>query len=79
MSALYQNLGFTRVETDDLGCVGYVAGETGVILTDRDFASRCWVEDAAGVLADRFVPYVFLGQMKGEVAERGRVLADTRT
>ena len=79
VSALDRDLGFTSVETDDRGCVGYVAGESGVILADRDFAVRCWGERAATALGGRFVPYVFLGQLDGDSVPDGVVLADTRT
>lgn len=78
VSTLYRDLGFARIETDDLGCVGYVAGETGIILADRDFATRCWGNAATAALADRFVPYVFLASIDDAHAP-GQVLADTHT
>ncbi len=77
-STLYHDLGFARVETDDLGCVGYVAGETGVILASRAFAMRCWGNAATAALADRFVPYIFLASID-EAHAPGDVLADART
>jgi hypothetical protein len=79
VSILYGDLGFTRIKTDDPGCVGYVAGETGIILADRAFAIRCWGAEAAAVLTGKFVPYVFLGQLDSETQEHGRVVADTQT
>lgn len=78
VSALYENLGFARIETDDLGCVGYVVGETGLILASRAFATRCWGNAATAALADRFIPYIFLASID-EAHVPGDVLVDTRT
>jgi hypothetical protein len=57
---LYDELGLEREATDDPGCIGFVAGSTGVILTDHDFAIRCWGRDIIGELSGRCVPYIFL-------------------
>ncbi len=75
--AQYADLGFTRVATDDKGCVGYVVGETGVILVDADFAARCWGRGAANGLLGRCVPYVFVQAI--DSVDHERVLADVRT
>ena len=76
-AALYEGLGFTKVPTDDDRCIGYVAGETGIILSDRGFATDCWGSEALTELAGRFVPYVSVERVDGETP--GVVLADTRT
>jgi len=79
VSAQYADLGFSRVDTGDPACIGYVAGETGIILTDREFAARCWGEGAALALADRFVPYVFVDAVDQIASEPASALADTKT
>jgi len=86
VSAQYAGLGFSRVDTGDPACIGYVAGETGIILTDREFAARrsplaarCWGEGAALALADRFVPYVFVDAVDQIASEPASALADTKT
>jgi hypothetical protein len=79
VSAYYRELGLTRVESDDRGCVGYVAGETGVLLADMDFAVRCWGAETAAALAGRFVPYVYLDELGSESDRPRRLLTDTRT
>jgi hypothetical protein len=76
-AALYEGLGFTKVPTDDDRCIGYVAGETGIILSDHEFATDCWGSGALAELAGRFVPYVFVERIDGETP--GVVLADSRT
>ena len=67
-SRIYGGLGFQRVDTGHAGCVGYVAGQTGVILVDCEFARRCWGDVAARELAERLAPYVFLNE-----AEQGQI------
>ena len=76
-SALYEALGFARVETDAPGCVGYVAGETGVILVDREFADVCW-GDVAASLVERVVPYIHVASLD-DLPEDTRVLANVHT
>lgn len=78
-ASLYHELGFEAVPTDDPGCIGYVTGETGVILVDQEFAERCWGADVVPMLADRFVPYIFLERVDDAVVASGEVLADVRT
>jgi hypothetical protein len=78
-SAYYGSLGFSRVESDDPGCIGYVAGETVVLLADEDFASRCWGADVSAALKGRFVPYVYLDELDSELDGSAQVLVDTRT
>jgi hypothetical protein len=75
--ALHAALGFRSVETDDQDCVGFEAGETGVILATPAFAQRCWGVRALTEVAGRFVPYVFLEDIGDGPA--GEVLADVRT
>jgi hypothetical protein len=81
VSQLYYDLGFEVVATGDPGCVGFVAGETGVILADTAFARRCWSHGVAEAAKNRFIPYVFLEHIESEaaLAELGEVLCDVTT
>jgi len=77
VSALYEQLGFRRVETGDPGCLGYVAGDSVVMLLDHEFASRNWGDEAAATLTGKFVPYVYVEAVDDVPTGQGATLADT--
>ena len=77
-AALYEQLGFARVETDTPGCIGYLAGTTGVILVDRQFANGCWGA-AAESFAERIIPYIHVTSLDAPSPASATVLADVHT
>lgn len=78
VSEFYEGLGFEQVATGDPTCVGFVAGSTGVILTDRDFAARCWGLPVMEEVAGRWVPYIYFDHLP-DADPFGQVIADTVT
>src|SRR6185436_13444614 len=79
-SNLYRELGFVQVSTDDLACVGFIAGETGIILEDAQFASICYGASLAERLQDQAVPYVYVDEIAAtSIPALHSVAADLRT
>lgn len=75
VSALYEELGFRKVDTGDAGCLGYVAGDSVVMLLDHEFATRCWGAGAVAAVAEKFVPYVFIESVDEVTLAPGGTLA----
>ena len=62
----YIGLGFVPVPTEDDGCCGISAGQTHIILINRDHAERTLPPRAVALLEERPALYVWV-----EVAGRG--------
>ena len=68
----YIALGFVPRETTDDGCVGVTAGQTTVILLDRDYAERKLPARAVALLAEKPALYVWvesLEDMRGDLRD----------
>jgi hypothetical protein len=55
-----ERMGFARVSTQDEGCVGMVAGETGVILATTEFMSGDFGTENAEAVSGRTINYVWV-------------------
>jgi hypothetical protein len=75
----YIALGFVPRDTNDDGCVGVTAGQTTVILLDRNYAERKLPARAVALLEEKPALYVWvesLEDMRGEL--RGTYLGGLR-
>jgi hypothetical protein len=54
----YERLGLSRISTADDGCVGMLAGETGVILATAEFMTGDFGEDATTAILGRAINYL---------------------
>lgn len=56
----YEGLGFSRFPTEDEGCIGMLAGETGVILATTEFMRGDLGTDGAEAISGRTINYVWV-------------------
>lgn len=79
----YIGLGFVPVPTDDDGCCGVSAGQTHIILINRDHAERTLPPRAVALLEDRPALYVWVESLEdlraGAWAESDTFLAEVST
>jgi hypothetical protein len=80
--ARYESLGFERVETGDVGCIGLRAGETAVILASTSFVRGDFGVDHASRLAGQTINYIHVAsvdEVRRGLLPSAVVLQDTRT
>jgi hypothetical protein len=78
----YERLGLSRVSTGDDGCVGMVAGETGVILATAEFMAGDFGAEAAEAISGRAINYLRVTSVdaaKSNLSPDAAVLKDVFT
>lgn len=65
----YEALGFEPKPTNDIGCLGVIAGSTSVILVDREYAERTLPERAVALLQDKPALYIWVESLDAMRAE----------
>jgi hypothetical protein len=79
----YIGLGFVPTPSDDDGCCGVTAGQTHIILINRDHAERTLPPRAVALLEDRPALYVWVESLEdlrvGYWAESDRFLGEVST
>ena len=78
----YEALGFERVETGDIGCVGLKAGQTALILASVAFMSGDYDALLTDRLAGQTIPYIHVAsvtQASTRLADVATVLQDVWT
>jgi hypothetical protein len=60
----YVGLGFVPTPTDDEGCCGVTAGQTHIILINRDHAERTLPPRAVALLEERPALYVWVDSLE---------------
>lgn len=76
----YLSLGFVPRPSDDEGCVGMIAGSTGVILLSRDYAERSMPARAVALLAEKPALYVWVESLEdARAGMRGTLLGEMQT
>jgi hypothetical protein len=56
----YERLGFARIPTEDEGCIGMLAGSTGVILVTTEFIEGDLGTENAETISGRTINYVWV-------------------
>lgn len=78
----YESLGMRRVETEDAGCVGYRAGDTGVILATEAFMRGDYGSDLVDRMVGRTVDYLHVASADDAAARLpagASILQEVRT
>ena len=78
----YEALGFERVETGDVGCIGLRAGETAVILASTSFVRGDFGAANASRLAGQTINYIHVAsvdEVRRGLAPSAVILQDART
>ena len=80
--ARYEALGFERIETNDPGCVGLRAGQTGVILASTSFVRSDFGVANASRLAGQTINYIHVpsvDETRRSLSPGAIVLQDAQT
>jgi hypothetical protein len=78
----YERLGLARISTGDDGCVGMLAGETGVILATAEFMTGDFGAEATEAILGRAINYLRVASVeaaKANLSPAAIVLKDAIT